>query len=493
MRKTIMEIAISLIAAVLLSPVGALPLRAETFPVSGDENANYCRLERMVDQNRTNLTPHFAIVKTFADPGIGCDVWVPVELLTQMNLPVKLNAARSSLAVRVANPAATLGIPALSALAPGGLDLDFRVRSDDNVLRFNLRGAERIAGLSYVLTDRGTVLVGTPNLLESAPFPRETAFGALKKPFNLVWDHVLGENKDLSLEDALPGLNVLSPTWFALADETGASLNRGSAAYVEAANQKGYRVWALVSNGFNRDRTRKFFADAGAQNLFIARLLAYARIYGFDGINVDFENVDNADAVRLTAFVKKLTAAARTMGLAMSIDVMVPSKWSACYERHALSQVVDYVAVMTYDEHWRTSPKAGSTASLPWVRRGLQNTLAQVPADKLLLGVPFYTREWEESRGAKGKISVKSKTMAMASADERILETGAAKRWLDETGQHYFQYASGDKTLKVWMEDENSIRLRMDLVKKHNLAGAAFWRKGFEKPEIWEEIARATR
>lgn len=491
MHKTIMKKAILSITAILLFLTTALPLHAETFPVSGDEGARYWRIERMADKKTANLTPHLAIVKTFGDPNIGDDVWVPAELLTQLNLPVKLNAAGAALTVRVTNPAATLGIPALSTLAPGALDLDFRVRSDDNVQRFNLRGAERVVGLSYILTDRDTVLVGAPNLLEGAPFPQKATFEPLKKPFNLVWDHVAGENKDLTLEDPLPGLNVISPTWFALADESGTAANRGSVAYVKAANQKGYRVWALVSNGFNKDRTRKFFTNAAAQNLFIARLLAYARIYGFDGINVDFESVDNADAARLTAFVKKLTAAARTMGLTMSIDVMVPTKWSTCYERKALSQIVDYVAVMTYDEHWRTSPKAGSTASLPWVQRGLVNTLAQVPANKLLLGIPFYTREWEESRNAKGKVSVKSKTMAMASADERILQTGAAKTWLGGTGQHYFQYVSGDKTYKVWMEDENSIKLRMDLVKKHNLAGAAFWRKGFERPEVWEEINRA--
>lgn len=493
MHNIIVKRTIFFITLSLLSLSVSSVLYADTFPVSGDESDRYWRVERMVDKNTVGTTPHLAIIKPYADPAIAGDVWVPGELLTQLNLPVKLNAARNAFTVRVTSPAATLGVPALSSLAPNALDLDFRARSDDNVQRFNLRGTERVVGLSYILTDRETVLVGTPNLLEGAAFPPKTALQPLKKPFNLVWDHVAGENKDLTLEDPLPGLGVISPTWFALADEAGASVNRGSAGYVETAHKQGYHVWALVSNGFNKDRTRKFFTSATAQNAFIARLLAYAKIYGFDGINVDFESVDNADAQRLTAFVKRLTAYARTMGLTMSIDVMVPTNWSKCYERKALSQIVDYVAVMTYDEHWRTSPKAGSTASLPWVQRGLLNTQAQVPANKLLLGIPFYTREWEETRGAGGKVSVKSKTMAMASADARIQETGATKTWLGGTGQNYFQYVSGDKTYKVWMEDESSIKLRMDLMKKHNLAGAAFWRKGFERPEVWELIDRASQ
>ncbi len=494
MYKTILKGVLFSLAFSLLALPTASPLyAADTSAVSGDENARYWRIEQMVDRNKVNATPHLAIVKPYADRSVADDVWIPGELLAQMNLPVKLNAARNAFTVHVANPAATLGVPILSSLAPNALDLDFRARSDDNVQRLNLRGAERVVGLAYILTDRETVLVGTPDLLKVTAFPPKTALQPLKKPFNLVWDHVAGENKDLALETPLPGLSVISPTWFALADETGTSVNRGSAGYVETAHKQGYHVWALVSNGFNKERTRKFFASQAAQNAFIARLLAYARIYGFDGINVDFESVDNADAQRLTAFVQRLTAAARTMGLTMSIDVMVPTNWSKCYERRALSGIVDYVAVMTYDEHWRTSPKAGSTASLPWVQRGLQNTLAQVPASKLLLGIPFYTREWEETRTTGGKVSVKSKTMAMASADARILETGATKTWLGGTGQNYFQYVSGDKTYKVWMEDENSLKLRMDLVKKHNLAGAAFWRKGFERPEVWELIDKASQ
>lgn len=491
-HKTILKKTALSFALFFLSLTAPSSLYAAAFPVSGDEGASYWPIERLDDKSGAVVpTQHLAVIKTFSDASIRDDVWIPSELLKQMNLPIKLNEGRTAFTLRVTNPAQVFGIPALSGLAGGALDLDFRARSDDNVQRLNLRDTERIAGLSCTLTDRQTVLVGNPGKMPPADFPARAVLPALKKPFNLVWDHVSSENKDLTAETPLPGLCVISPTWFALTHESGTSLNKGSAGYVEAAHKKGYHVWALVSNSFNKARTRKFLASGKAQDLFIARLLAYARIYGFDGINVDFESMDNADAARLTAFVRKLTGAARTMGLSMSIDVMIPTAWSKCYDRAALAQIVDYVAVMTYDEHWRTSPKAGSTASLPWVKRGLLNTLALVPSDKLLLGIPFYTREWEESRAANGKISVRSKAMAMASADLRLQETGASKTWLGNVGQHYFQYTSGDKTFKVWIEDENSIGLRMDLVKLHNLAGAAFWRKGFEKTEVWDVIEKA--
>jgi spore germination protein YaaH len=152
---------------------------------------------------------------------------------------------------------------------------------------------------------------------------------------------------------------------------------------------------------------------------------------------------------------------------------------------------VDYVAVMTYDEHWGTSPKAGSIASLPWVTAGVQRSMNEIPASKLLMGIPLYTREWAESKGKNGKISVKAKTMSMVSADLRLDESKAKIQWLGDKGQNYFQYASGDKTYRIWVEDERSMALRIALVKKFGLAGAAFWRKGFEKPEIWPVVEQA--
>ena len=149
------------------------------------------------------------------------------------------------------------------------------------------------------------------------------------------------------------------------------------------------------------------------------------------------------------------------------------------------------MAVMAYDEHWGSSPRSGSTASLPWTLAGLRRTMEQIPAEKLLMGVPFYTREWAETKAKNGKISARAKTMAMVSVDARLAETGATLQWLGDKGQNYFQYVSDDKTYRIWVEDERSMALRMGLVRQYKAAGAAFWRKGFEKPEIWPVIDKA--
>ena len=466
-------------------------------PAFGDESFEYLQVV-LQHSSKRSLTDYTAVIRRFSDETVPPDVWLPSQLLEQMKVQIKLNEKKDSFTLRLAHPADTLGVTALKTLAPKALDLDFKALSDDNRQHFNISGLERVSGISYILPEEAkgyedALVVGLTPFMTQIPRwekgpkkPQE-----LKIPFNLVWDHVTRDNPDLSLEEAIPGVAVISPTWFALRDEKGALSGNGSRSYVFAARKQGYHVWALVSNGFNKDRTTKFLADKKAQDLFVAKMLAYAKIFDFDGINVDFESVANEDAKKLTAFVKKLTDATRTMGLKVSIDVMIPTKWSTCYERKELAEIVDYVAVMAYDEHWRTAPKAGSTASLPWVQNALKNTLADVPASKLLLGIPFYTREWEETKGKDGKVTVKSKTMAMPSVDLRLEETAAEKKWLEAAGQHYFQYRSDDKTYRVWVEDEKSITGRLALVKADRLAGAAFWRKGFEHLDIWESVGKA--
>jgi spore germination protein YaaH len=500
----------ALLVFLLLTPFLPQTLPCAADPAS-DENAVNVPIERMVTRGRSNRTPYMAIVKPHAGGEVVSDVWVPLELLNDMNCGVKLSSAKDRFTARVPDAARALGVPELERFLPdGAIELEFPAKSRDMGFYFNMTGMERITGVNAALTDAkrkpvspdaaSMLVVGKIPLMEGisneAPLSAKPAYipsgGSPGSPFSLIWDHVISGNADLASENALPTVKVISPTWFALADEDGSVSNRGELSYSRAAHARGYRVWALVSNGFKRDRTKNFLAHVSRQKAFIARMLAYAQLYELDGINVDFENVGNDDAARLTSFVKRLADAARSAGLSVTIDIAVPSKWSAAYERARLGKIVDYVAVMTYDEHWGSSPRAGSVASIPWVRAGLERTLAEIPASKLLLGVPLYTREWEE-QSAKGKNRVRSKTMTMASVDQRMEETGAEAEWLPGTGQNYFQYTSGDKLYRIWVEDERSIALRLELVKRHNLAGAAFWRKGFEKPELWDQIEKSMK
>ncbi|MDR2779982.1 MAG: hypothetical protein LBB28_02535 [Synergistaceae bacterium] len=500
--KTTLRVLSAILAAVIApacSLVSEYAAYGETIP----EDARYVPIERLVSEGMVNRTPYFAAVRVHFGENSPPDVWVPYKLLADMKCPIKLSPEGDRFTARINDPAAALEIPSLKALLPGqasAVDMDFQVVSDDTGHYFNITGMEHVTGILGTLTDARRVIappasgdilvVGAESLMPDKARLKKPEFTPpdLTSPFGLLWNHIIGLNPDLSADEPLPAVKIISPTWFVLADEDGTISNKAEFSYVMDAHSKGYGVWALVSNGFNKNRTKAFLKSASTQNQFIARMLVYAKLYELDGINIDFESVDNDDASRLSSFVKKFADAARGIGLAVSIDLPVPTEWNKAYERKILGSAVDYVAVMTYDEHWSSSPRAGSTASIPWTSAGIQRSMSDIPAEKLLMGVPFYTREWAETTAKNGKVSVRAKTMSMTSVDSRIEETRGAIQWHGDKGQNYLQYISDDKTYKIWVEDERSIAGRMSLVKKFGIAGAAFWRKGFEKPGIWPVI-----
>jgi Predicted glycosyl hydrolase len=310
---------------------------------------------------------------------------------------------------------------------------------------------------------------------------------------NMVWEHVVSKNPNVAQIETLPGVNVIAPTWFELKDAEGTLINRADSAYVKWAHKRGYQVWGLVTNGFNPDWTQSVLGSYDKRDKLIVQLIHYAHLYDLDGINIDFENVYYEDKERLVQFVRELTPYLHQQGLTVSIDVTIKSNaktWSMFLDRKALAEVVDYMAVMTYDEHWAASPKAGSVASLPWVEAGLQGVLEEVPNEKLLLGVPFYTRLWTEAKQADGTVKVSSKALSMPRAQEWIAERKLTPVLDKASGQQYVEYRDpkDGNVYKMWLEDVSSMAKRMELVKKYDLAGVASWRRGFEVPEIWPTI-----
>ncbi len=324
----------------------------------------------------------------------------------------------------------------------------------------------------------------------------ETARPAAWKPIgerlNVTWEHVYSRNPDTNKIPDMPGVHVVSPTWFAVEDESGQLSNKADMGYVRWAHDRGYQVWALFSNNFDPDLTRAVLADFETRDNMIRQLVQFAALYELDGINIDFENVYLEDKERLVQFVRELTPYLHEQGLVVSMDVTIKSlseRWSLFYDRKALAEVVDYMMVMTYDEHWASSPKAGSVASLPWVEKGLKGVLEEVPRDKLLLGIPFYTRLWTETRQADGTVQVTSKALSMPAIESWLKEKGAEPVYDEQSGQMFAEVKESDQiTYKVWLENEVSLKKRVELVKKYDLAGIASWRRGFERPDIWPYI-----
>ncbi len=305
-----------------------------------------------------------------------------------------------------------------------------------------------------------------------------------KGKINLTWDQVYERREDLSGMNDIEGLDVISPTWFQLKNEQGELINRAYSKYVDWAHDNGYKVWALLANDFsNYEMSSKFLNNTNYRDNLIKEVLAYSALYKLDGINIDFENMYAADRDVFTQFVREITPFLKEQGLVVSVDV----NDIECYDKKALSEVVDYVMYMSYDQHWRTSPVAGSVAQITWAEQRVRGVIEneKVPVEKLLLGIPFYTRLWTETTDETGKKSLSSKALSMEGARNTIKENNVKVQWEEESGQFYGQYQKDNTLNKIWLEDANSINLRTSLVYKYNLAGTCAWSSNFATSDIW--------
>ena len=326
---------------------------------------------------------------------------------------------------------------------------------------------------------------------EKPPLPHLAHRDRAPRQVRLVWQNRFDAPINLAEQPPIAGITVVSPCWFtvgAAGTVVAAPKAHPDRGYTDKAHAKGYQVWALVTNAdFDPEETGALLANEDTRCAAVRNLLATAKEYALDGLNLDFENVHLADRDRLTGFVEEIAAAARAEGLIVSVDVTFPGgseNWSQCYDRAALAAAVDYIAVMAYDEHGQSSPVAGSVASLDWVEAGLSATLEEVPPEKLLLGMPLYMRLWEEEDGHL----VKARTLTMEEAAHLLAEKKLRRRWLSDAAQFYFEYPSGDRLCRVWQEDARSLAQKAALVSRYDLAGAAFWRRGHETMDIWPTV-----
>ncbi len=312
----------------------------------------------------------------------------------------------------------------------------------------------------------------------------------LGSPIMMTWEYVGQKTARPDVLGELEGVQVLSPTWFHLREE-GLVVNKADKSFVEWAHRQGNQVWALFDNGFDPEMTHEFLHDPGLRTKVYKQLLTYVDLYLLDGINIDFENMYLKDKEAFVRFIKELAPLLHEKEVTLTVDVTFHSNsetWSRCYDREALSRVADYLIVMGYDEHGVSSPSAGSVSSLPWVERGLKEMLKEVPAGKLLLGVPFYTRLWIEETKSSGEKELTVKTMSMKRVWEWVAQRQLTVSEDVASGQHYVELEEGNKVYKMWLEDEYSLTKRVELMKKYNLAGLAAWRRGFETEEIWSLI-----
>ena len=305
---------------------------------------------------------------------------------------------------------------------------------------------------------------------------------------NLGWHVVAGTAGNDTLQSVTAntkGLNVISPTWFKLSDNEGNFTSFASADYVEKAHGMGLEVWALVENIEYKDSIDMYqiLSSTTTRRKLIDALVAEVQQYGIDGINVDFEQISMDCGEHYIEFIRELSVSCRKNGIVLSVDNYVPTGYTDHYDRREQGIVADYVIIMGYDEHYAGSPEAGSVASINYVENGIADTVSQVPANKVINAIPFYTRIWETTGS-----SISSQAVGMEMAEEYVAAHNIDVEWYEETCQNYGEYTSGDTLYQVWLEDEESIRVKLNIMEKYGIGGVAAWRLGFEKPEIWDEI-----
>ena len=305
---------------------------------------------------------------------------------------------------------------------------------------------------------------------------------------NLAWHQVTSEAANAALGETIQnmaGVNVISPTWFSVTANEGTISSLASADYVNEAHSRGMEVWGLIDN-FNPDvSTLETLSSRNSREHIIQKLLEEAQRVGLDGINVDFEALTEEEAPHFIQFVRELSVVCRANNLVLSVDNPVP-QFTGFYNRKEQGIVADYVIIMGYDEHTTGSEEAGSVASLPFVKEGIEKTLQEVPKEKVINGIPFYTRLWTESNNG----TLSSEVMTMDAASQYIQENGIEVYWEKETAQNYGELLTDNGTQKIWLEDEQSIEEKMKLISQYELAGVASWKLGFERADVWNVISQ---
>lgn len=303
---------------------------------------------------------------------------------------------------------------------------------------------------------------------------------------NMVWHQVTSTDANAYFADAtanMTGVNVISPTWFYLTDTAGNIANIASADYVAQAHDKGLQVWGLIDNFTQDVSTTETLSSTSARQNIISQLIQAATDVGMDGINVDFESLSEDVGIHFLEFLRELSIECHKNNLVLSVDNPVPEDFTSHYDRAEQGRVVDYVIIMGYDEHYVGS-EAGSVASLPWVEQGVQDTLEEVPAERVINAVPFYTRLWRTTGG-----NVTSEAIGMDQAQQVIAENNVETYWDKTTSQNYGTYDIDNSTYQIWLEDSQSIAEKVKLVSKYNLAGVSAWKLGFENSGIWQVIS----
>lgn len=348
-------------------------------------------------------------------------------------------------------------------------------------------------GYTKIRTENGKVGYVKTNKVANTVVVREEMQETkqIEGKVNMVWDYY---SEVASAPDrtgvTMDGVNVVSPAFFHLNTSGELTENVGTQgqAYIDWAHSNGYKVWPMVQNAGNGmlNVTSNIMNDYNKRQKLINQIVNYCVKYKLDGINIDFENMKKEDKDMYSRFIIELTPRLKDMGIVVSVDVTAPDgseTWSLCFDRNVIGDVADYIIFMAYDQYGTSSNKSGTTAGYDWVNLSLNKFLKteEIESNKIILAIPLYTRLWTED--SSGKV-VKQSTVSMKNVDS-ILPSGVNKQWDDNLKQYYVEYQDGQYTKKMWIEDEKSLKEKINLINSNNLGGVASWEKGMETDNFW--------
>ena len=313
--------------------------------------------------------------------------------------------------------------------------------------------------------------------------------GKINLTFHQVFEEVGGDYLANALRQTRM-VNVVPPTWFRLTNSSGDFASLANASYVAKAHELGMDVWALITDVDSADlygveiNFVELLSSSANRRHLIEGLMAQVDSYGLDGINIDFEKVRSDSGIHFVQFVRELSIETRKRGVVLSVDNYVPSEYTAHYNRREQGIVADYIIIMGYDEHYVGGGAAGSNASIGFVEDGIVNTKEVVPAEKIINAIPFYTRVWES-----GPDGLKASTLTMAAEADWISRNGVSPAWVDEFCQNYAEYQVDGTLYQCWLEDVDSVRVKLQVMQSQGIKGVASWKLGLEVPAVWDVIA----
>lgn len=361
--------------------------------------------------------------------------------------------------------------------------------------------AEKIeGGFAKVITEDGIIgYVKEKKLRESSYRVLDTEFTApeyahIHKNYDIcmVWHQTLNSASNaelLNLLNSTKGVNTVSPTWFSVKDNNGGVSSIADETYVQRAHNAGVEVWGLCDD-FNKSvDIGQVLSHTSVREKLENKLISLAIEYNLDGLNIDFENIKAECGEHFIQFVRELSIRCRSNGIVLSVNNYVPVEYRKYYDYEEQGTVADYVVIMAYDEHYAGSEEAGSVSSLGFVKDAVKNITDKVPADQVIMALPFYTRLWNITVAKDGTEKTESSAYGMSGAETVLSDRNVKPSWDSEKGQYYAEYTENKATYKIWLEEENSIEEKLKALTEGNIHNVSFWRLGLEKTEIWNVVS----